>query len=275
MAKRLTFENQLIQAGSTAINLDLANYVDIYRFYTSGATTLLGGLTVGVTGTPDQGEYIEIVWEADLDFDGNTVTVLGTTIPEALESVVGTIKCYYNGSDWTVQFYPKVDETGYVQTAQVADEAITTAKIAANAITTAKLGPKQVDNTAMADDAIKYSNRTDQVNRIVLVFPISFETGEQANNSVILPFGGALESVRYEVTKAIAATDAATITPLVNGGATTPNNISISASTVINTDVSTNITAGNTFTTGQELQFVSAKTTAGGKALLTVTILRA
>lgn len=275
MAKRLTFENQLIQAGTTTINLDLANYVDIYRFYTSGSITLAGNLTVGVTGTPVQGEYVEIVWEADLNFDGNSVSILGTTIPEALESVVGTIKCYYNGSAWTVQFYPKVDETGYVQSAQVADSAIIEAKIGTGAVTTDKIGAKQVDNARLADDAVGYSNRLDQVNRVVLTFPVSFETGEQANNSVVLPYGGTLESVRYEITKAVAGTDAATITPLVNRGATTPTNISISASTAINTDVSTNITAGNTFATGQELQFVSAKTTAGGKALLTVTILRA
>lgn len=109
----------------------------------------------------------------------------------------------------------------------------------------------------------------------VLTFPVSFESGEQAQNKIKMPYAGSIAEIYAICTKAIAATDSATIVPKNNAGTTmTSGTVTFSASDPVNTAYTTTPSANNTFSAGDILQFVSAKTTAGGKALVTIKIVR-
>jgi len=77
-----------------------------------------------------------------------------------------------------------------------------------------------------------------------------------------------------KVTKALAGTDAGTITGAIgqNGVFTAITNgvITIPLSTAIDTRVEVLPTAAHRVTAGHEIRFTAAKTTAGGKAVLSV-----
>jgi hypothetical protein len=86
---------------------------------------------------------------------------------------------------------------------------------------------------------------------------------------------GEVQEVYAIVTKAIAATDSATITCKNDAGTTmTGGVLTFPASSTLNTTATGTISANNTFVSGDELFFTSAKTTVGGKALITIKILK-
>lgn len=138
--------------------------------------------------------------------------------------------------------------------------------IANNAITTVKITDANVTVAKVSAD----------LKAELIVFPVSFESGEQTTYKIRMPYPGSVVHIYAECIKAIAATDAATITPKNNAGTnmtvTTP--ISFAASDPLTTAYSSAITADNTFVGGDFIQFTMAKVTAGGKALVTVEITR-
>ena len=108
----------------------------------------------------------------------------------------------------------------------------------------------------------------------VFVIPVSFQAGEQANNSFVIPFDGTIDDLTSYVTLALAATDDATITAQIGGVAVTNGQITLNASSALNTSDSATPTALNVFAAGDRIDLVGAKTTAGGKALVSVTVTR-
>jgi hypothetical protein len=138
----------------------------------------------------------------------------------------------------------------------IANSAVTTVKINDAAVTAAKL------STECATE--------------LFIVPVSFETGEQGAYKLQMAFSGSVVNIYAEAVKAIAGTDAATITPKNQAGTTmtvtTP--ISFAASDTFGTAYSSAVTANNTFVDGDVISLTSAKTTAGGKALVTLEILR-
>jgi len=274
MATRKIYKEHAVVSGTTGIAIDITDYYDFHRLLTSGSVTLGDDCTITATGTLAKGDSIFIQYDADLNFDGNTFTVLGTVIPETFESVIGSIDAYYNGSAWVVKFLAKVDEAGIVGTTQLTDDSVTAAKIADGAVVAAAIGLKSIAGSKLADNTVDVGQVSTSLKTEIIVVPVSFETGELGNNSVTMPYDGTITSINYVITKAMAATDAGTITPTVDGGTTTPANTSISASTSINTLGSLDLTSGNVFAAGEVLNFVTAKSTAGGKALLSIKINR-
>lgn len=104
------------------------------------------------------------------------------------------------------------------------------------------------------------------VERIV----VSFETGEQYTLNLYTPFAIRITKVRGRTIKAIAATDDGTIT-VKNTAAATIATLTATASTAINTDLTAVIpSANNLIAKDNFYQIVSAKTTAGGKVMLSV-----
>lgn len=124
-------------------------------------------------------------------------------------------------------------------------------------------------------DTLTPSTLTQEGRTEVLNFAVSFEAGEQCDNKILMPYAGSVVTIYAIVTKAIAATDSGTITPKNQGGTTmTDGVVTFSASTALNTAVTTTPTANNTFVAGDILSFTTAKTTAGGKALISVVVER-
>ncbi len=135
--------------------------------------------------------------------------------------------------------------------------------IANNAITTVKI----------ANNNVTLSKLESSLQKEIIVIPVSFEAGEQAEYSFFPSYDGDITSVSYVVTKELAATDAAKIGIFVNADATTPPQISIPPSTLINT-IDDLAFSSATFSDGDQVKFKTSKLTAGGKALLTIHITR-
>jgi len=131
------------------------------------------------------------------------------------------------------------------------------------------------DGTDLAWRTQLYVNpATDFADTEVVTVPVSFEASEQGANKVYVPYNFDITGAVGSVTKALANTDAGTITLNINGVAVTTGVITIPLSSAIGTDVAITPSATKTGTSGSYISCVGAKTTAGGKALVTLYLKR-
>lgn len=256
---------------------------NLYRL--TGSPTLSSNFTVSDSGTAAVGTEYRIQYEASVTLGGNTMTIFGATIPADLASQSFEVISYYQGGGvWKTTILVDFEslpfitgnmiEDDTIETVHIQDDAITENKILDASITKDKINADAVTTSKIEDTAITPAKLFSSVKKEVIVVPVSFESGEQSENTFTIPYDFQIDSIRYTITKAIAGTDAASISLYINGVAMTPGSISIAASTVINTTASTTITSNNTGTTGQQVKVQSAKVTAGGKALLTINLQR-
>ena len=283
MPRRLSIEEVEIQAGSGGITLSVDDYVDTYRLYTSGAVTLTSPVTISETGTAQLGMEYLFYYQADLNYDSNSFTIFGQAIPEDLEATACWIRCYYNGSAWEVTITASFGTLPLVSTAMIDNLSITTAKyaalsvdrsaLAATVVDASKIDTSAVINAKIGPNAVTIDKLGGTLAQEVITIPVSFETGEQSINSFTIPYDCTMSSIRYIVTKAIAATDDATISSTIGGVSTSPATITIAASTVIDTSAVTAYSLASV-SAGDIINMTSAKTTAGGKALIALTLTR-
>lgn len=131
------------------------------------------------------------------------------------------------------------------------------------------------DATALTWRTQLYINPATDFSKTELVtVPVSFEAGEQGANSIYVPYNFEIVGASASVTKAIAATDAATVTLNINGVAVTTGVITLPLSSAIGTSVSITPTALNTGAPGSYISAVGAKTTAGGKSIVSLYLKR-
>ena len=124
----------------------------------------------------------------------------------------------------------------------------------------------------IAANAVTASKAATSLTDFEIGVDVSFETGSVGGNfSAILPCNCTILSISGTVTFLIEATNNGTVTPNINGVPITGGLTTFTAGDALNQDRSaTAITANNTGTTGQELNLVTAKVTAGGTARMTV-----
>lgn len=104
---------------------------------------------------------------------------------------------------------------------------------------------------------------------MVATVPVSFETGFQGTYTFYFPKACTVTKIRGFANKALAATDAGTITAKNNAGTDMANGVlTFAASAAFGNEQTANPTTNNTFTAGQKIQFAVAKTTPGGEALV-------
>lgn len=104
-----------------------------------------------------------------------------------------------------------------------------------------------------------------------ILLPVSFETGEQGEIALPpLPFRARLKSASHVVTKALEDTDAGTVT--VKKGASTLATVTVATSAAIGDEDSDSAPTETAFETNEQIRIATAKTTAGGKGLLTLTL---
>jgi hypothetical protein len=113
-------------------------------------------------------------------------------------------------------------------------------------------------------------NETEKLNNGVERIPVSFEAGEQATINLYVPFAIKIIRVRGRITKAIAGTDDGTVV-FKNLDGNTMATLTFPSGTAISTDVTAQVASGN-YLVGKDsyYQIVVAKTTAGGKAIVSV-----
>jgi len=139
------------------------------------------------------------------------------------------------------------------------------AAIGANKVITAMILDANV-TVAKVESSLKHASRD---------IDVSFETDEIGDFKIRMDYPGTLTGIYAYVTKAIAGTDDATITPKNNAGTTmTDGVITFTAADARGTAETSVPSANNTFVAGDVLTFTCAKTTEGGKAMLSLKILR-
>ena len=284
MATRNNFVyNYTITNSGGTLSLVANEPYNLYRL--TGTPTLSSNFTVSDSGAAATGTEYRILYDATVNLNGNTMTIFGASIPADLTNVQFEVRAYHQGSGvWKTNILVDFEsipfitgnmiEDDTIETVHIQDDAIIEDKILDAAVTKNKIANDAITTVKIEDEAVTAAKLNPAAKKEVLIVPISFDSGEQSENTFTIPYDFKITSIRYTVTKVIAGTDAASISLSINGVAMTPGSISIPASTLINTTSSTNITATNTGTANQQVKVTSAKATAGGKALLTINLER-
>lgn len=105
----------------------------------------------------------------------------------------------------------------------------------------------------------------------VICLPVSFESGEQGEIPLPkLPYRVRVKRVDHVVTKALAGTNAGTVT--VKKGSTVLSTVTVAASAAIATENADTNPTDTPFETSDQIRIATAKSTAGGKGLLSLTL---
>lgn len=100
--------------------------------------------------------------------------------------------------------------------------------------------------------------------------PLSFETGEQAATKLFFDYPVKITKIRGIVTKAIAASDNGTVTGANATGNSTAGVITATAADALAVEYAVSPTSNNTVAAGSYYKLTTAKSTAGGKVLVTL-----
>jgi len=282
---------QIATTGGT-YNVDLTSLSSsvIVGFATPAPYNMTGSVTIAPAGTPKEGTSVTIYLPGNIKIGVPTFTIFGVSIPASLINNSIAVYCYYIGGAWSLSFVPSfltggsvgqtVDTASIVgsavTTVKINDGAVTTVKINDGAVSTAKIADDAVTTIKIDDDAVTAAKLSTQSKKYPLVVEVSFETNEVgANNSILMPHDGKVNKIYWQVIHTIAGSNNATVTPKDGSGTTmTGGLITITQSSALNTEGEVATTANNTFVAGDYLDFVTAKTTAGGKARLVIEVER-
>ena len=114
------------------------------------------------------------------------------------------------------------------------------------------------------------SDLDDNIKKGIVTVPLSFESGEQTATKIYFPFAVTINKIRSIVVKAIAATDDGTITGANSTGDSANGVITVAASSALDTEDSASPTTNNEVAADSYYKLTSAKSTAGGKVLVTL-----
>lgn len=132
-----------VTAAGGTYSLPVTYNVSNIEMYTGGAVTLLAHSTLNVTGTPVDGQQITISCNLkNLDLDVYNLTILGETINQDIVTnceflVIGIYSSV--AGKFITHVLPNFSSSTFVNSANLAANAVATAKIADNAVTYAKL----------------------------------------------------------------------------------------------------------------------------------------
>lgn len=80
-------------------------YADLLTI-SSGNVTLAGNVAINPTVVSGQTAGFSVRWNAELTLSTFSVSICGFTINQSDVNQSGTFSCYYNGSSWSVQYFP-------------------------------------------------------------------------------------------------------------------------------------------------------------------------
>lgn len=230
----------------------------------------------------------------EVNVDGSTIEIsadtlrvkdAGITAAKIATAVAGAGLAGGGGSALSVNVDSSTIEIN-VDTLRIKDDGVTNAKLA----TMTGDSVKTADGSGNPQDTVLATNQIianigsgvqaldlidsdlDQIKTVSI--PVSFEASEQGDNEILMPDGHEILYIWGCVTKAIAGTDNATVTVKISDVGVTNGVLTFSPGAAINSTVSATPTANNEIgsTPGsyQDVQLVSAKATAGGKAMVTM-----
>ncbi|MEX0597457.1 MAG: hypothetical protein WD512_13260 [Candidatus Paceibacterota bacterium] len=101
-----------LTAGGGTENLDVFGQANLYII--KGTATLTSNWTIQPIGSPLTGTEFTFRYEAEINLNGNTITVFGKQVPATLADKTHEIVAYYDGTDWEVNFKADMNEDGSV-----------------------------------------------------------------------------------------------------------------------------------------------------------------
>ena len=132
-------------------------------------------------------------------------------------------------------------------------------------------------NNSSATGFQKWNGGTSSVGAVLetMIVPVSFESGEVGTIFIDFPYACTILSYQFVCTKALAGTDAGTIQFADNAGTNMTGGLAtIPASTAFGTRVGATITAGGDVALNDDIRITTAKTTAGGRGFVSITLTR-
>lgn len=113
-------ETITLTAGGGTVNLDVLGQSTLYLI--EGTATLTSNWTIQPTGTVNQYLEYRFKYQANIDLDGNTITIFGETLPTHLSDKSHEITATWNGSGWDVDFIPDISEDDVLLSSNIAGE---------------------------------------------------------------------------------------------------------------------------------------------------------
>ena len=123
-------------------------------YFVEGTETLTGNWNVNFSGTALEGMVCEITYRATVTLAGNSVVILGSTLPDIYAQIETKVIAKYNGASWDVTFLPDFQASNIIQTDHIIDLVVTTAKINDLAVTTGKVADLGITLGKMAADSV-------------------------------------------------------------------------------------------------------------------------
>lgn len=147
-AKTYQIKDLTVNDGSSPIQIDTGSFTlpaapnDTYTYYRlTGTSTLVNTMQITSTGTLHDKIRIRILYDATVTVGAYGITIFGQAVPNALATQEFMAECVYDSTAlaWTVVIIPDISATGFIETGNIKDLAITEGKVADNAVTLAKM----------------------------------------------------------------------------------------------------------------------------------------
>lgn len=107
-----------LTAGGGVQNISPSDSGNFYLI--TGTSTLIADWTIqyDASYSISEQEGMEAVfkWRANIDLDGNSITILGTTLTDEMVSKQGTFTFEYTGATWIMKWKPDHEETDFITT---------------------------------------------------------------------------------------------------------------------------------------------------------------
>jgi hypothetical protein len=91
---------------------------------------LVGDVIIAPQGTAILNQKVTFFNEANYTLGVSTITIFGVVMPSALATKAFKVESIYDGSAWQTSYYIAVNEDGWIETSDIADEAVTVDKMA-------------------------------------------------------------------------------------------------------------------------------------------------
>jgi hypothetical protein len=214
----------------------------------TGTDTLTGNTTYAL-GTGVNGDKFVLEYDAAVTEGAFALSIFGITLTTEQALNGGLIfEAEYKSGAWYPRVYPNLNDgstyTWQADTPDIKNDAVTPAKVSENL----EKDWKHVD--------------------------VSFETSEVGDMKFVMP-ACTVTNFNAAVSKAIAATDNATIVPKDHSAAVmTSGTLTLTAGTAIGTSFTSTPSGNNTFAEGEIMTLTTAKTTPGGRAKVSFRITR-
>jgi hypothetical protein len=211
----------------------------------TGSVTLLGNTSYAL-GAAVNGDEFWLSFDASVTHGGFTLDIFGITLTNDQMSTGGLLfHAKYMEGAWYSSVYANLD----------------------NGLT----NPYKIVAGMYAAGSIVAADVETSLKTEIITVPVSFETAEQGDMKIEIPYACTVNKVTMYVTKALAATDNATVDCKDNAAASM-GVVTGTASAAIGSGFTLSPSANNVFTAGQVMTMTTAKTTVGGKGLLSIKI---